>query len=67
VFAAVQCAGCDGIGQALEHSAARTGRAKHDGGCGGWLRWRYRPLNNAIPILNAPHRLFDPLDDSLDA
>jgi len=63
----MQSAQGGGVGEAVEHHTARARRNEDDRGCLGRVWWRGDHLNDAVAILHAPHRLFDPLHNALDA
>ncbi|WP_142279501.1 hypothetical protein [Mycobacterium arosiense] len=66
MFAAMQSAQRGGVSETVEHNAARTWGGKDDRGRSGRV-WRWRGyFNDAVAILDAPHRLFDPLHNPLD-
>src|SRR5271154_1441721 len=67
VLAAMQRAQGGGVGEAVEHHTARARRSQDDRGRLGWVWWWGDHLNDAVAILHAPHRLFDPLHNALDA
>lgn len=67
VLAAMQSAQGRGVGQAVEHNAASMRRGKDDRGRLARVWWGRGELNDAVAILDAPHGLFDPLHNALDA
>lgn len=67
VFAAMQRAQSDGVGEAVEHHTARTRRGQDDRGRLSRIRWGCGHRNDAVAILHLPHRLFHPLNNALHA
>jgi hypothetical protein len=66
VLAAVQCAGSRGVGEAFEHRATCTRRGEDDRGRVREVWWWRGLLDDAVAVLDEPHRLFDPLYDTFD-
>jgi hypothetical protein len=67
VLAAVQGPGGCGVGEAFEHRAASTWRGEDDRSRVGGVWWLRGLLDDAVAVLDAPHRFFDSLYDAFDA
>jgi hypothetical protein len=63
----MQCAGSRGVGESVKHRAASTWRGEDYRGRLGGVWWWRGLFDDAVAVLDAPHRLFDPLDDAFDA